>query len=125
MLKAFTAGAAIAVASALLFPTASLASTASAAGEDAVQTAKVSYADLNLANPKHARVLQGRIKVAAGDICGRARPVELADINASRQCVDGAIASAKPAFDEAVAAASRGSVTVIQGASLIVTAPSL
>jgi hypothetical protein len=39
--------------------------------------------------------------------------------------MDGAIASAKPAYDEAIAAASRGSVTVIQGASLIVTAPGL
>ena len=35
----------------------------------------------------------------------------------------GAVASAQPAFIQAVAAARRGSVTVIQGASLIVTAP--
>jgi UrcA family protein len=125
MLKAFTAGAAVAVASALLFPTASLASTARAASEEAAQTATVSYADLNLASPKEARVLQGRIKLAAADVCGRARPVELAELSASRQCMDGAIASAKPAYDEAIAAASRGSVTVIQGASLIVTAPGL
>jgi UrcA family protein len=125
MLKAVLVGGAVAVVSALLLPTAALASTASAAGDDAVQTAKVSYADLNLATSKGTRVLQGRIKVAAAEVCGSAHPAELAVVKANRQCIDGAVAQAKPAFDQAVAAASRGSVTVIQGVSLIVTAPNL
>jgi hypothetical protein len=58
-------------------------------------------------------------------VCGTSRPVDLESIKASRECVSGAIASAQPAFDEAIAAARRGSVTVIPGASLIVIAPSL
>jgi UrcA family protein len=124
MLKALTAASAVAVASALLLPTASLASTTSAAGEDAVQTAKVSYADLDLGTTQGSTVLQGRIKVAAAEVCGTARPVELKATDASRQCILGAVASAQPAFEQAVAAARHGSVTVT-GASLIVTAPSL
>ena len=122
MLKAFTAAGAVAVASALLLPAAALASTASAAGDDAIQTAKVSYADLDLANSHGTGALQGRIKVAAAAICGTARPAELDVIKANRECMTGAVASAQPAFNRAVAAARGGSVTVI-GASLIVTAP--
>ena len=123
MLKALTAAGAV-VASALLLPTASLASTASAASDEGIQTAKVSYADLDLTNAYGTNALQGRIKVAATGVCGagNTRPVELAAIQADKLCVDGAIASAQPAFNQAVAAARGGSVTVI-GASLIVTAP--
>jgi UrcA family protein len=124
MLKAITAAGAVAVASALLLPTASLASTASAAGDEATQTARVSYADLDLANPAGSNALQSRIKVAAAGLCGAgtARPVELSDIKANKECVTGAIASAQPAFNQAVAAARGGSVTV-SGATLIVAAP--
>jgi len=123
MLKAITAAGAV-VASALLLPTASLASTASAAGEEATQTARVSYADLDLANPAGSNALQSRIKVAAAGLCGSgtARPVELSDIKANKECMTGAIASAQPAFNQAVAAARGGSVTVT-GATLIVAAP--
>jgi UrcA family protein len=123
MLKALTAAGAV-VASALLLPTASLASTASAAGDDGIQTAVVSYADLDLTNSAGTDVLQGRIKVAASGVCGAnaTRPAELAAIQADRLCVNEAVASAQPAFNRAIAAARRGSVTVI-GASLIVAAP--
>lgn len=124
MLKALTAGAAVAAAAALLLPTASLASTAIASNEDGVQTV-VSYGDLNLATARGTHLLQRRINVAAAQVCGTSRPVDLESIKASRECVSGAIASAQPAFDEAIAAARRGSVTVIPGASLIVIAPSL
>lgn len=123
MLKAITAAGAV-VASALLLPAASLASTASAAGDEAVQTAKVSYADLDLASPYGANSLQSRIKVAAAGLCGAgmARPVEIAEINASKACMMDAVASAQPAFDQAIAAARGGSVTVT-GATLIISAP--
>ena len=123
MLKALTAAGAV-VASALLLSTASLASTASAAGDEGFPTAKVSYADLDLSNSTGADALQGRIKVAASGVCGAnaTRPAELAAIQADRLCVNGAIASAQPAFNQAVAEARGGTVTVI-GASLIVAAP--
>jgi len=123
MLKVLPAVGAIAVATALLLPTASLASTASTMSDEAIQTASVSYADLNLADQHGAGLLQGRIKSAAQQLCGTARPVELDVIKANQTCMLGAVASAQPAFNQAVAAARRGSVTVIQGASLIVTAP--
>ena len=124
MLKAITAAGAVAVASALLLPAAALASTASAAGDGAVQTAKVSYADLDLPNSAGTNALQGRIKLAAADLCGinTTKPAELAAIEANKECMVGAIASGQPGFNQAVAAARGGSVTVI-GASLILTAP--
>jgi UrcA family protein len=123
MLKALAAVGAVAAASALLVPTASLASTVTSSGDGEVQTATVSYADLNLANPAGSNRLMGRMKVAASDLCGSARPVELAEIEANRICVSSALASAKPAFDAAVAAARGASVTVTVGASLILSAP--
>jgi UrcA family protein len=123
MLKALSLVGALALASALLLPTASLARTANIAGDDALQTAWVSYSDLDLSSLRGANVLQARIKNAAQQVCGTARPVELDAIKANRLCSDGAIASAKPAFDQAIAAAHRGSVTVIEGSALIVTAP--
>lgn len=123
MLKAIP-GAGAVVASALLLPTASLASTASAAGGEGMQTARVSYADLDLANPRGANSLKGRIKLAAAGLCGAgtARPAEIAEINASKACMVDAIASAQPAFNQAIAAARGASVTVT-GAALIVAAP--
>jgi UrcA family protein len=123
MLRAITAAGAV-VASALLLPSASLASTASAAGDDGIQTARVSYADLDLTNSRGANALEGRIKIAAAGLCGAgtARPAELTEIEASKACMVGAIASAQPAFNQAVAAARSGTVTVV-GASLIVAAP--
>lgn len=124
MLKVLTAAGAV-VASALLLPTASLASTASAAGDEGVQTAKVSYADLDLTRSAGTNALKGRIKAAASGLCGAnmTRPVELAAVQADKACVVGAIASAQPAFNRAIAAARGGSVTVI-GAMLIVASPS-
>lgn len=122
MLKTLPVLAAIAASAVLVLPTASLASPASANDVETV-TATVSYADLNLGNVEGSNALLGRIKTAAHEICGMPRPVELADVAASRECLDGAMASAQPAFDEAVAAARHGTVTVTTGASLIVTAP--
>lgn len=125
MLKALAAVGALTAASALLLPTASLASTVSPSVDGAPETAKVSYADLDLASAKGSDLLKGRIKVAAADLCGRARPVELADISANRACMARAVASAQPAFEAALAAARSPSVTVTVGTSLIVAAPRL
>ena len=125
MLKALAAAGALAAASALLVPTASIASTVSPSADCASETATVSYADLDLASVQGSNRLKGRIKVAAADLCGRARPVELADIRANRACMVGAIASAQPAFEAALAAARNPSVTVSGGASLIVAAAAL
>lgn len=122
MLKTLPVLAAVAASAVLVLPTASIANTITDNDSEQV-TATVSYADLNLANPEGSSELQGRIKTAAQDLCGMPRPVELADVQASRTCVAGALASAKPAFDMAVAAARHGTVTVTTGAALIVTAP--
>ena len=119
MLKALSAVGAVAVAAALLLPTASLASTPAA--DD--QSTMVSYGDPNLASTQGANVLRERIRFAAKDVCGLAGAAALPEIQFNRGCVAGAIASAQPGFDQAVASARHGIITVGTGASLIVTAP--
>ena len=118
MLKAFSALGAIAVASVLLVPTASLASTIDGAE---LVTASVSYADLNLGQAGDVESLRYRIKGTAQSLCGSSFHYEMVNIG-RRVCVSDAVASAQPAFDAAVAAARRPSVIISTGASLIVTA---
>ena len=122
MLKIVSALGAVAAASALLLPTASLARTVTSASEDGQVSAQVTYGDLNLANSAGAEALQARIKIAAKEVCGSPRPVELAAVQASRDCVNAAIGSAQPAFNRALADAGNGGANVA-GASLIVAAP--
>lgn len=115
MLKPLSAIAAVLFATALVAPTVSYA-------ED-VPSATISYADLNLSNAKARHVLQSRIELAATSLCDFAagqRELQLADM--SRACRTSAIASAQPAFEAAVAAARRPSVTVLTGATLTVSA---
>ncbi len=119
MLKAFSALGAIAVASVLLVPTASLASTL---GDAEIVTASVSYADLNLSHAQGVNSLAYRIKGTAQSICGAGFRYELVNGVGRRACVIDAVASAQPAFEAAVDAARRGSVTISSGASLIITA---
>jgi len=119
MLKAITALGAIAVASALLVPTASLAGTVSGAE---VVTASVSYGDLNLSHSKDVSRLRYRITSAAQSLCGSRLRYEVIDGVERWTCVAGAVASAKPAFDTAVGSARRGSVIITSGASLLITA---
>src|SRR5215217_3162673 len=118
MLKAITALGAIAVASALLVPTASLAGTVSGAE---VVTASVSYGDLNLSHSRGVSSLKYRINGAAQSLCGASVRYELMEGPERRACVTGAVASAQPAFDAAVGASRRGSVIISSGASLLIT----
>ena len=55
----------------------------------------VSYADLNISSPAGATVLYGRIKRAAGLVCGTSpNPAEMGRHLIWRACVDGAVANA-------------------------------
>jgi UrcA family protein len=115
MLRTVTAFAALLVASTLVVPTVSQAMEAN--------SARVSYADLNLTSDLGKRTLERRIVRAAKVVCvyddGRDQDLTI-ETNA---CRSGAIADARPAFEAAVNNARRGSVTVLDAAALIVTAP--
>ena len=113
MSKLVPAIAAVVAASALLVPTVSHA-------ED-TNSMRVSYADLNLASFTGQHVLQRRIGGAAKIVCVIEDSKELALASATNGCRGDAIARAQPAYEAAVAAAKRGSVTVIDAAALIVT----
>ena len=115
MLKPVSAIAAVLFATALVAPTVSHAQD--------VPSATVSYADLNLSNAQGREALKNRIAGVAGQLCDVGASIhELALSEFTRTCTTSAIASAKPAYDAAVAAARRGSVTVLSGATLTVTA---
>jgi UrcA family protein len=123
MLKAISALGAIAVAAVLLIPTASIASPASATDDAEHVSATVYYADLNLAHASGAYALKRRVNYAAETLCGTPASLELQFNTVSRRCISGAVASAQPAVDAALAAARRGTVTVTYGAALTLTAP--
>jgi hypothetical protein len=55
-------------------------------------------------------------------VCEIENSRELALASATNACRSDAIAGAQPQFEAALAAARRGTVTVLDGASLIVTA---
>ena len=115
MIKSMSAIAAVLLATALVAPTVTQA--------EEVPSARVSYADLNLANADARETLQNRVQFAATSICDNgARSMELEQAQSARLCRTNAIASAQPALDAAFAAARRGTVTVLTGASLTVTA---
>lgn len=116
MLKAITALGAIAVASALFVPTASLANSMDAE----LVSASVYYGDLNLSHSTGVNALSQRIKGTAQSLCGSSFRYELVNGVGRKVCVTSAVASAQPAFEAAVGAARRGSVTII-GSSLIVS----
>jgi UrcA family protein len=114
MLKTVTAFAAVLVATTLVLPTISQAAEPN--------SVRVKYGDLNLASDSGQRTLEHRIFRAARTVCvyDDGKDVDLAvEINA---CRSDAIAGAQPAYAAAVNAARRGSVTVMDAASLIVTA---
>ena len=115
MLRTVTAFAALLVASTLVVPTVSQAMEPN--------SVRVSYADLNLTSDFGQRTLERRIVRAAKVVCvfDDDRDTNLAiETNA---CRTGAIADARPAFEAAINNAKRGSVTVLDAAALIVTAP--
>lgn len=112
MLKTLPALAALAAAAALVIPTVSQA---------AEQTsARVSYADLNLATGVGQQKLQRRIAFAAASVCDTADRLDLIYWRAVTQCRSGAIADAQPAYRAAVASALHPSVTVLEAAALVV-----
>ena len=116
MLKPFLAAAAVLVASALVVPTVSQAATSN--------STTVSYADLNLASVAGQKSLQRRIAYGARIVCEIEDSRELALGAATRLCRGDAIEGARPAYEAAVAAANRrGTVEVLDAATLIVTAP--
>jgi UrcA family protein len=112
MLKTLPALAALVVASVLVVPTVSQAAETS--------SVRVTYADLNLATDFGQHKLQSRLAFAAGSVCDTADPLDLKYVRAVSECRTGAIADAQPAYLAAVAAARRGTVTVLDGAALIV-----
>jgi UrcA family protein len=115
MLKTLPALAALAVAATLVAPTVSSAADAT--------TARVSYADLNLATNGGKSALVNRVSYAADRLCGVGKWKALGLADESAACSTDAVASAQPAVDAAIAAARRGSVTVLEGSAVIVTLP--
>lgn len=109
---AFAAAAAVAVATALVIPTVSQAAE--------LDSAIVSYADLNLASATGADALQRRISVAARVVCGYEESRQYDIVVATKSCRTGAIRSAQPAFEAALAAARHPSVIVGEAASTLV-----
>ena len=114
MMKTLPALGALALSALLVVPTVSHAQDS--------QTARVSYADLNLADAGGQQALGRRISFAANQMCGvgKWKAIGLADEAGS--CSLDAVASAKPAYDAAIARARRGSVDILDAAALIVTA---
>ena len=114
MSKMFAAVGALLAAATLVVPTASQA--------DETNSMRVSYADLNLASKAGQGVLTHRIVHAARVVCVIEDSREMALRSATNDCRSDAVARAWPAYEAAVGAARRGSVTVIDAAALIVTA---
>ena len=111
MLKVITAAL---LAAAALAPNAASAATGTSVA--------VSYADLNLGSSIGRTLLQHRITAAAADVCEYGKFQDIGRMSAATSCRAGAIDAAQPAYEQAVASARRGTVTVLSGASLIVTA---
>ena len=117
MLKLIPAAAALIAASALLLPTVSHARD--------VNSVRVSYADLDLGLRAGQSLLQHRIVNAARVVCvyGLEDSREIAVASGTTSCRAGAIAAAWPAYEQAVAAARHGTVTVVGTAAITVEAP--
>ena len=106
--------AALLAASAIVVPTVS-----QAAETDWV---RVSFADLNLASNLDQARLQGRIAYAAQVVCGPADQRDIPFAQQVQQCRRDTIADAQPAYQAAVNSFRHGTVEVLSGASLIITA---
>ena len=84
-------------------------------------SARVSYADLNLASSSGQRVLQHRIAFAAISVCDPSEQFNIEMMNAVLHCRIATIADAQPAFRAAVAQSLHPSVTVLDAAAAVVT----
>ena len=114
MFKAIPALAALGASAVLLVPTVTHAQE--------FASARVSYADLNLASDVGQESLARRISSAADQLCGVGTWKGLGLIAAGRDCSRDAVASAQPAYEAAIASARHGTVIVGGAAALIVTA---
>lgn len=114
MSRAMPIIAALAVAAALVVPTVSQAAESG--------SVRVSFADLNLASDAGAHSLRGRIIYAARVVCDRENSRALALSGPTVQCRSNAVNAAEPAYEAAVAAARHGTVTVLESASIVVSA---
>ena len=114
MLKMLPALAALAAASTLLVPTVSQAQD--------TRSERVTYGDLDLASSAGQGRLQARIAFAARSVCDAGSYTDIGMMPLVLACRSDAIAGAQPAFKAAIGAAEhRGTVTVLDSASLIVT----
>jgi UrcA family protein len=115
MLKMLPALAAITAAAALVVPTVSQAQE--------TRSERVTYADLDLASNAGQARLQNRIAFAARSVCDAGSYTDIGMMPIVLACRSDAIAGAQPSFKAAVAAAvdHRGTVTVLDSASLVVT----
>jgi UrcA family protein len=114
MSKPLIAAAAVLVATALVVPTVTQAAP--------TNSVRVSYADLNLASNNGRQVLQRRIVFGARIVCEIEDSKELALAAATNLCRHDAVEDAQPAYQAAVNRARHGTVEVLDGAALIVTA---
>ena len=115
MLKTLSALGSLVAASALVVPTVSQA--------DDTLSVRVPYSDLNLASREGQGRLQTRIFYAAKYVC-ESDPKDIMAIATEFACRSDAVATAQPAYQAAVAEATRhGTVTVLESASLIVAKP--
>jgi UrcA family protein len=114
MSKILAAAGALLAAATLIVPTASQA--------DESNSVRVSYADLNLASTAGQGILQHRLVGASKIVCVIEDSREIALRTATNSCRNDAVARAWPAYEAAVGAARRGSVTVLDATALIVTA---
>jgi UrcA family protein len=115
MLKTLPALAALVVAGTFVVPTVSSAAETT--------TARVSFADLNLSTNTGKSALVHRVSNAADRLCGVGKWKALGLTAEAAACSNDAVASAQPAVEAAIAAARRGSVTVLEGSAVIVTLP--
>lgn len=114
MLKTLSALAALIAASAIVVPTVSQAQD--------TRSARVSYADLNLASLDGQDRLQTRINYAAKYVCEDGTGVtNLQLMDAEFACRSDAVAGAQPAFKAAVAEATRHGTVEVLGAALTVS----
>lgn len=113
MLKLVPTLAALALSAILLVPTATQAAE--------TNSARVTYADLNLASTIGRQKLQHRIAFAARSVCDTADVLDLDMARPVRECRATAIADAQPAFEAAVERTMHPSVTVLDATALVVT----
>ena len=94
-----------------------------AAQADVPNSVLVRYADLNLGNSAGQDILQKRISTAATQVCAAAgTKLDLQLVGLENTCFSETIASAQLAYQAAVNAARHGTVTVLDGAALIISA---